>query len=91
MTHGPPLSLAVIGHVNHGKSALVRALTGIETDRLPEERARGLSITLGFAWRDYPAGVVDFLDAEPAHFFAPEILLLTTKRFVATSGTLRRS
>lgn len=63
---GPPLSVAVIGHVNHGKTALVRALTGIETDRLAEEKARGLSITLGFAWRDYPAGTVDFLDA-PGH------------------------
>ena len=61
-----PLSLAVIGHVNHGKTALVRALTGIETDRLQEEIARGLSITLGFAWRDYPGGGVDFIDA-PGH------------------------
>jgi selenocysteine-specific elongation factor len=61
-----PLSVAVIGHVNHGKTALVRALTGIETDRLAEEKARGLSITLGFAWRDYPTGTVDFLDA-PGH------------------------
>ena len=61
-----PLSIAVIGHVNHGKTALVRALTGMETDRLAEEKARGLSITLGFAWRDYPAGTVDFLDA-PGH------------------------
>jgi selenocysteine-specific elongation factor len=61
-----PLSVAVIGHVNHGKTALVRALTGIETDRLAEEKARGLSITLGFAWRDYPTGAVDFLDA-PGH------------------------
>jgi selenocysteine-specific elongation factor len=56
----------VIGHVNHGKTALVRTLTGIETDRLKEEIARGLSITLGFAWRDYPAGGVDFIDA-PGH------------------------
>lgn len=62
----PPLGVAVIGHVNHGKTALVRALTGIDTDRLAEEKARGLSITLGFAWRDYPAGTVDFLDA-PGH------------------------
>src|SRR5436190_14273354 len=61
-----PLSVAVIGHVNHGKTALVRALTGIETDRLAEEKARGLSITLGFAWRDYVTGAVDFLDA-PGH------------------------
>src|SRR5436190_601015 len=61
-----PLSIAVIGHVNHGKTALIRALTGIETDRLAEEKARGLSITLGYAWRDYAAGTVDFLDA-PGH------------------------
>lgn len=57
---------AVIGHVNHGKTALVRALTGIETDRLKEERERGLSITLGFAWRDYGTGSLDLIDA-PGH------------------------
>ena len=62
----PPLGLAVIGHVNHGKTALVRALTGMETDRLPEEKARGLSIALGFAFREDPDGDVDFLDA-PGH------------------------
>jgi selenocysteine-specific elongation factor len=43
------LVLGVIGHVDHGKTALVRALTGQDTDRLPEEKARGISITLGFA------------------------------------------
>ncbi|MFM8939494.1 MAG: selenocysteine-specific translation elongation factor [Phenylobacterium sp.] len=62
----PPLGLAVIGHVNHGKTALVRALTGIETDRLPEEKARGLSIALGFAHLELPEGDIDFLDA-PGH------------------------
>lgn len=62
----PPLGLAVIGHVNHGKTSLVRALTGIETDRLPEEKTRGLSIALGFAFRENPAGDIDFLDA-PGH------------------------
>ncbi len=61
-----PLAMAVIGHVNHGKTALVRALTGIETDRLPEEAARGMSIALGFAWREYDGGPVDFIDA-PGH------------------------
>lgn len=65
-TTRPALGVVVIGHVNHGKTALVRALTGMETDRLKEEVARGLSITLGFAWRDYPGGVVDFIDA-PGH------------------------
>ncbi len=61
-----PLTLAVIGHVNHGKTALVRALTGMETDRLKEEKDRGLSITLGFAWRDYVGGSLDLIDA-PGH------------------------
>ncbi|KIN71993.1 Selenocysteine-specific translation elongation factor [Sulfitobacter guttiformis KCTC 32187] len=56
----------VIGHVDHGKSALVRALTGTETDSLPEEKQRGLSITPGYAHRSYPAGVIDFVDA-PGH------------------------
>jgi len=60
------LGVVVIGHVNHGKTALVGALTGIATDRLKEEIARGLSITLGFACRDYPTGGVDFIDA-PGH------------------------
>ena len=65
-TPRPTLTLAVIGHVNHGKTALVRALTGIETDRLKEEKARGLSITLGFAWKALPSGLVDLIDA-PGH------------------------
>ena len=44
-----PLVLGVIGHVDHGKTALVRALTGQDTDRLAEEKRRGISIALGFA------------------------------------------
>ncbi|MEQ6202411.1 selenocysteine-specific translation elongation factor [Sulfitobacter sp. HNIBRBA2951] len=58
--------VVVIGHVDHGKTALVHALTGHHTDRLPEEKARGLSITPGYAHRSYPAGIVDFVDA-PGH------------------------
>lgn len=42
------------GHVDHGKSTLVRALTGIDPDRLQEEKARGMTIDLGFAWMDAP-------------------------------------
>ena len=56
----------VIGHVDHGKTALVRALTGIDTDRLAEERARGLSIVAGYAHHGYPDGTLDFVDA-PGH------------------------
>ncbi|MBL8771547.1 MAG: selenocysteine-specific translation elongation factor [Phenylobacterium sp.] len=78
MGPGPSLSVAVIGHVNHGKTALVRALTGIETDRLAEEKARGLSITLGYAWRDYPDGAVDFLDAPGHEDFIRAMVMGTT-------------
>ena len=41
--------LATAGHVDHGKSALIKALTGTDPDRLPEEKARGITIDLGFA------------------------------------------
>ena len=59
-------SIAVIGHVDHGKTALVEALTGTKTDTLAEERARGLTINLGFAHLATPAGMVHFVDA-PGH------------------------
>ena len=48
--------LATAGHVDHGKSSLVKALTGIDPDRLPEEKARGLTIDLGFGGLDLPNG-----------------------------------
>src|SRR3970282_1177903 len=60
------MTLGVIGHVDHGKTALVRALTGIETDRLKEERERGLSIVLGFSYLETPNGVIDLIDV-PGH------------------------
>src|SRR3954468_1516521 len=44
------------GHIDHGKSALVRALTGIDPDRLREEKERGMTIELGFAWFRLPNG-----------------------------------
>jgi selenocysteine-specific elongation factor len=56
MTEAGPLTLGTAGHVDHGKTALVRALTGIETDRLREEKERGLSIVLGYAPLDLPSG-----------------------------------
>jgi selenocysteine-specific elongation factor len=52
----PPLCLGTAGHVDHGKTWLVRALTGTDTDRLPEERARGISIDLGYAPLELPGG-----------------------------------
>jgi selenocysteine-specific elongation factor len=48
--------LATAGHVDHGKSSLVKALTGTDPDRLPEEKARGITIDLGFACLDLPSG-----------------------------------
>src|SRR5690242_11098324 len=56
------LILGTAGHIDHGKTALVKALTGIDTDRLPEEKARGITIDIGFArldLGDYQLGVVD--------------------------------
>jgi selenocysteine-specific elongation factor len=50
------LVLGTAGHIDHGKTALIRALTGVETDRLPEEKARGITIDLGFAPLDLPDG-----------------------------------
>jgi selenocysteine-specific elongation factor len=47
--------LATAGHVDHGKSALIKALTGSDPDRLPEEKARGITIDLGFAYLELPA------------------------------------
>jgi selenocysteine-specific elongation factor len=55
--------IGTAGHIDHGKSSLVRVLTGIDPDRLPEEKARGMTLDLGFAWLDLggesPAGIVD--------------------------------
>lgn len=48
--------LGTAGHVDHGKTSLIRALTGIETDRLKEEKKRGITIELGFAYLDLPCG-----------------------------------
>ncbi|MFC7663830.1 GTP-binding protein [Methylorubrum suomiense] len=46
-----PIILATAGHIDHGKTSLVKALTGIDADRLPEEKARGITLDLGFAYR----------------------------------------
>ena len=64
---GPLHVVATAGHVDHGKSTLVRALTGMEPDRWAEERRRGLTIDLGFAWTTLPSGrAVAFVDV-PGH------------------------
>jgi selenocysteine-specific elongation factor len=61
------LIIGTAGHVDHGKTALVRALTGVETDRLPEERARGISIELGFAPLTLPDGRLAAVVDVPGH------------------------
>src|SRR5215813_13542908 len=56
------LILGTAGHIDHGKTSLVKALTGIDCDRLPEEKARGITIDIGFAILDlgeYRLGIVD--------------------------------
>src|SRR6478609_6984405 len=61
-----PLTLGTAGHIDHGKTALVGALTGVDTDRLPEEKARGISIALGYAPLELDAGRVSVVDV-PGH------------------------
>src|SRR5215211_3641603 len=51
-----PFVIGTAGHVDHGKSTLVKALTGIDPDRLAEEKARAMTIDLGFAWFTLPSG-----------------------------------
>jgi selenocysteine-specific elongation factor len=67
--------VATAGHVDHGKSTLVRALTGMEPDRWAEERRRGMTIDLGFAWTRLPSGaVLAFVDVPGHHRFVPNML-----------------
>jgi selenocysteine-specific elongation factor len=67
--------VATAGHVDHGKSTLVRALTGMEPDRFEEERRRGMTIELGFAWTALPTGeVVAFVDVPGHERFVPTML-----------------
>ncbi len=70
--------VATAGHVDHGKSTLVRALTGQEPDRLAEERRRGLTIELGYCWTTLPTarGDVDvaFVDVPGHERFVPTML-----------------
>ncbi|RNC72210.1 MAG: selenocysteine-specific translation elongation factor [Desulfuromonadales bacterium] len=61
------LILGTAGHIDHGKTSLVRALTGIDTDRLPEEKKRGITIELGFAHLELPGGVRFGIVDVPGH------------------------
>src|ERR671936_2940435 len=62
-----PLTVGTAGHIDHGKTALVEALTGKNTDRLPEEQTRGISIDLGYAQLELPDGRRVSLVDVPGH------------------------
>jgi selenocysteine-specific elongation factor len=67
--HSPAAALIIgtAGHIDHGKTSLVKALTGIDADRLKEEKARGITIDLGFAYKPLPdGGTLGFVDV-PGH------------------------
>ncbi|HEX9041837.1 MAG TPA: selenocysteine-specific translation elongation factor [Trebonia sp.] len=67
--------IATAGHVDHGKSTLVRALTGMEPDRWAEERRRGMTIDLGYAWMTLPLGEkLAFVDVPGHERFVPNML-----------------
>ena len=67
--------IATAGHVDHGKSTLVRALTGMEPDRWEEERRRGLTIDLGFAWMNAAEELrIAFVDVPGHERFVPNML-----------------
>jgi selenocysteine-specific elongation factor len=66
-TAASPLTLGTAGHIDHGKTVLVEALTGTNTDRLPEERRRGISIELGFASLELPSGRALSIVDVPGH------------------------
>src|SRR3954451_11064615 len=63
----PPLVLGTAGHIDHGKTALISVLTGRNTDRLPEERRRGISIELGYAPLPLPGGRLLSVVDVPGH------------------------
>jgi selenocysteine-specific elongation factor len=58
--------IGTAGHIDHGKTALVKALTGVDTDRLPEEKARGITIDIGFAHTNWNGQSISFIDV-PGH------------------------
>ena len=66
---GRGLIVTLAGHVDHGKTSIVRAMTGVDTDRLAEEKRRGLTIDLGFAYTDMGGQRVGFVDVPGHHRF----------------------
>ena len=67
MSGGRHVVVGTAGHIDHGKTSLVKALTGIDTDRLQEEKARGITIDLGFAFLEEPDGLTIEIVDVPGH------------------------
>ena len=67
MSAGRHVVVGTAGHIDHGKTSLVKALTGTDTDRLPEEKARGITINLGFAFLEEPDGLTIEIVDVPGH------------------------
>ena len=79
--------IATAGHIDHGKTSLVRALTGKDTDRLPQEKARGLSIDLGFAFdASNQQSVIGYVDVPGHEKFVRNMLAGT----MADQGSIAR-
>jgi selenocysteine-specific elongation factor len=72
------LILGTAGHIDHGKTSLVKALTGIDCDRLPEEKARGITIDIGFARLDLPPYSLGIVDVPGHERFVRNMLAGTT-------------
>ena len=84
--------IGTAGHIDHGKTTLVRALTGVDTDRLPEEKRRGITIDLGFATfemnsPDGPPIRISFVDV-PGHSLFIRNMLAGAGWFIYTSREL---
>ena len=74
------------GHIDHGKTVLIRALTGIDTDRLPEEKRRGISIELGYAYLDLPDGTRGLHAVPPLGYLEVLDLMRRAKVVLTDSG-----
>lgn len=68
MSLKPHVIISTAGHIDHGKTALIKALTGVDADTLPEEKERGMTIELGFVFMDEPEATkqIVFIDV-PGH------------------------
>lgn len=73
------LLIGTAGHIDHGKTALIKALTGMDTDRLEEEKRRGITIDLGFAYMQFPDGTASIIDVPGHEKFIKNMLAGTGK------------